>query len=81
MDFLARVRSCASGLVMAVAVSIAGAAAQTPVRVTLDSKFEGPSAPFLVGLDKGYYKAEGLDATIDPAAGPREPITRVASGA
>ena len=81
MDFLARVRSCASGLVMAVAVSIAGAAAQTPVRVTLDSKFEGPSAPFLVGLDKGYYKAEGLDATIDPAAGPLEPITRVASGA
>jgi NitT/TauT family transport system substrate-binding protein len=82
MDFLARVRSCAASVVIAGAMSIAGsAAAQTPVRVTLDSKFEGPSAPFLVGLDKGYYKAEGLDATIDPAAGSMEPITRVASGA
>ena len=66
----------------AAAASTAGsAAAQTPVRVTLDFKFEGPSAPFLVGLDKGYYKAEGLDVTIDPAAGSLEPITRVASGA
>jgi NitT/TauT family transport system substrate-binding protein len=82
MDFLARVRSCALSVVMAAAVFVAGsAAAQTPVRVTLDSKFEGPSAPFLVGLDKGYYKAEGLDAIIDPAAGSMEPITRVASGA
>jgi NitT/TauT family transport system substrate-binding protein len=84
MDLRARVRSCALSAAVAAAavVSVAGCAfAQTPVRVTLDSKFEGPSAPFLVGLDKGYYKAEGLDATIDPAAGPLEPITRVASGA
>ena len=35
---------------------------------------------FAVALDKGYFKAEGLDVTIDPAAGSREPISRVASG-
>lgn len=54
--------------------------AQTPVKFSLDFKFEGPSAPFVVPLDKGYYKAEGLEVTIDSAAGSLEPITRVASG-
>jgi len=55
-------------------------AAETAVRFSLDFKFEGPSAPFLLPLDKGYYKAEGLNVTIDAAAGSIEPITRVASG-
>ena len=56
------------------------AGAQQAIKFSLDFKFEGPSAPFVVGLDKGYYKAEGLDVTIDSAAGSLEPINRVASG-
>ena len=56
------------------------AAAQTAIKFSLDFKFEGPSAPFLVAVDKGYFKAEGLDVTIDTAAGSLEPINRVASG-
>ncbi len=56
------------------------AAAQTSIKFSLDFKFEGPAAPFLVAIDKGYFKAEGLDVTIDTAAGSLEPITRVASG-
>src|SRR5262245_7345324 len=67
-------------LAFAAAFSASTAQAQTPVKFSLDFKFEGPSAPFLVGLDKGYYKAEGLDVTIDSAAGSLEPINRVASG-
>ena len=55
-------------------------AATTIARLSLDFKFEGPSAPFLLALDKGYYKTEGLDLTIDPAADSLESITRVASG-
>src|SRR5215211_557204 len=55
--------------------------AQTPVRFSLDWRWEGPAAPFAVALDRGYFKAEGLDVTIDTAAGSREPISRVASGA
>jgi NitT/TauT family transport system substrate-binding protein len=72
-------KTCA--LALALALAAAGAArAQTPVRFSLDWRWEGPAAPFAVALDRGYFKAEGLDVTIDPAAGSREPISRVASG-
>jgi len=57
------------------------ASAQTAIKFSLDFDFEGPSAPFLLPLDKGYYKAEGLDVSIDTAANSLEPIDRVASGA
>jgi NitT/TauT family transport system substrate-binding protein len=56
------------------------ATAETNIRFTLDFKIEGPSAPFLVPLDKGYYSAEGLNVTIDPGLGSLQPIERVASG-
>ena len=58
----------------------AAAAAETDIKFSLDFKFEGPSAPFLVPLDNGYYKAEGLNVTVDTASGSLEPINRVASG-
>ena len=50
------------------------------MKFTLDWRFEGPAAPFTVALDKGYFKAEGLDVTIDTGSGSRESIPRVASG-
>jgi len=56
------------------------ASAQTPVKFTLDWKWEGPSAPFIVAKEKGYFKAEGLDVTMDIGNGSREVIPRVASG-
>ena len=56
------------------------AAAQTPIKFALDWKFEGPAAPYFVAIDKGYYKAEGLDVTIDQGSGSVEGINRVASG-
>src|SRR5258705_10161756 len=60
-----------------------GALAQKtiPVRFALDWRFEGPAAPYFVAIDKGYYKAEGLDVTVDPGTGSVEGINRVASGA
>ena len=53
----------------------------TPVRFALDWRFEGPAAPYFVAIDKGYYKAEGLEVSIDPGSGSVEGINRVASGA
>ena len=54
---------------------------EVPVRYALDWRFEGPAAPFLVAIDKGYYKAEGINVSIDPGSGSVEGINRVASGA
>ena len=67
-------------LLLAGTMTTGAVAAETAVNFTLDSKFEGPSAPFLLPLDKGYYKAEGLSITIDPAVDTLESIRRVASG-
>jgi len=50
------------------------------VRFSLDGRMEGPSAMFLLPLERGYFKAAGLQVTIDEAATPLEAITRVASG-
>src|SRR6188768_2366769 len=67
-------------LAAASALAATTASAQTVIKFSLDFKIEGPAAPFLVAIDKGYFKAEGLDVTIDTAAGSLEPINRVASG-
>jgi NitT/TauT family transport system substrate-binding protein len=57
------------------------AAAQTPIKFQLDWRFEGPAALFLASSAKGYYKAAGLDVTIDAGNGSGGTVTRVASGA
>jgi NitT/TauT family transport system substrate-binding protein len=78
---LPRPTACAIAIVAWAAAFAGGPAiAQTPVKFTLESKIEGPVAPFVVAVDKGCFKAEGLEVTIDGAAGAAESIARVASG-
>ena len=76
----AMVAATALGLATLAAPFSAAAQELTPVKFTLDWKFEGPSAGFFLALDKGYFKEEGLDVTIDSGAGSRESIPRVATG-
>ena len=74
------IRRVKLGALLAAALGLASPApAQTAVRFSLDWKYEGTQAPFLLALDRGYFKAEGLDVTIDTAGGSVEPINRIAS--
>ena len=71
-------------LALTIAMLVSGAALaqkEIAVRFALDWRFEGPAAPYFVAIDKGYYKQEGLNVTIDPGSGSVEGINRVASGA
>ncbi len=65
---------------LATAASLTPALAETPLKFQLDWRFEGPSALFLQSAAKGYYKAAGLDLTIDAGNGSSGTVTRVASG-
>lgn len=62
-------------------VGAAQAQTLTPIKFQLDWRFEGPSALFLHPAAKGYFKAAGLDVTIDAGSGSGATVTRVASGA
>lgn len=58
--------------------SAASAQGETRIRFTLDRAIDGTMAPLFVALDRGYFKAEGLDVSIDPASSPQEALTRLA---
>ncbi|WP_404426079.1 ABC transporter substrate-binding protein [Thalassospira australica] len=66
---------------IAVAFGAQSAMAQMAIKFTLDWKFEGPAAPYVLAKKKGYFDDEGLDVTIDSGNGSVGAITRVASGA
>jgi NitT/TauT family transport system substrate-binding protein len=70
----------AGALAALAALTATSALAQTPIKFQLDWRFEGPSALFLAAQAKGYYKAAGLDVTIDAGNGSGGTVTRVASG-
>ena len=72
----------ASGLATLLLVGLGQpAGAQTDIKFTLDWKFQGPTAQFIVAQEKGYFEQEGLDVTIDSGNGSAGAVTRVASGA
>lgn len=80
MDARPTVFGLLAATALAVLATVAPVRAQTPVKVTLDWAFQGPQAPFLLALERGYYKAEGLDVTIDRGEGSGAVPTRIAAG-
>ena len=79
------VRAARSGAAAILGVTLglawgSAARAQTDLKFALDWKFEGPAAPYFVAIDKGYYKAEGLNVTINSGPGSVAGIARVAAG-
>jgi NitT/TauT family transport system substrate-binding protein len=51
---------------------------QTKIRFTLDWIPGSTHAPFLLALQNGYYKAEGLDVSIDRWKGSAEVVRQLA---
>jgi len=80
MTFLALRRLALKAALAAATLAPLAAGAQTPIKFQLDWRFEGPAALFLASQAKGYYKAAGLDVTIDAGNGSGGTVTRVASG-
>lgn len=58
-----------------------GVQANTDIKMVLNWKYQGPQAWFLLAQDRGYFRDEGLNVTIDQGEGSAAAITRVASGA
>jgi NitT/TauT family transport system substrate-binding protein len=75
--------AAAIGIVLLCAGSpVQQAIAQTPEKVTVRFtwKFKGEYAPLFVALDKGYYKAEGLDVELAEGTGAQTVLKLLASG-
>jgi NitT/TauT family transport system substrate-binding protein len=80
MQLLSLTRRHLLATALAAALSGVAHAQETPIKFQLDWRFEGPAALFLVPQAKGYFKAEGLNVSIDAGNGSGATVTRVASG-
>jgi len=72
------IAACAS--MAAMAVVPAANAQETPIKFQYDWRFDASSSLFLLPQSKGYFKAEGIDFTMDAGSGSGTAVTRVASG-
>lgn len=56
------------------------AAETTKIKLVLNWKYQGPQGMFFIAEDKGYYKEEGLEVTLDQGNGSGAGVPLVASG-
>jgi len=71
----------AAALIGLASFAATAANAQTKLKFVLNWKYQGPQGWFFVAEDKGYFKAEGLEVTIDQGDGSAAAVPKVASGA
>src|SRR5258708_33624390 len=77
MPMLTRLAALAAGLML----TLAPAVGQEKIKFTLDWKLQGIHAWYYWAAEKGYFKAEGLDVTIDQGEGSAATVTRIMGGA
>ena len=76
-------RLAALAVVLAAALPLAlpaPASAQTKLKMVLNWKYQGPQGWFFLAQDRGYFKDNGLDVTMDQGNGSGAPIPLVANG-
>lgn len=74
-------RSSVVALVAILLFAPVAACAEAPVKLSLDWVFDGTTAEVLQADANGYFRDEGIAATIDRGYGAGDTISRVASGA
>jgi NitT/TauT family transport system substrate-binding protein len=78
-----RVRStfvALTGASLLAAALAAPADAQTKLKLVLNWKYQGPQGMFFLADDRGYFKAEGLEVTLDQGNGSGAAVPLVANG-
>src|SRR5262245_57151637 len=74
-------RALVGALVVAVPLGLASSAsAQTKLKLVLNWKYQGPQGMFFLADDRGYFKAEGLEVTLDQGNGSGAAVPLVANG-
>src|SRR6195256_1118692 len=77
MPMLIRLAAIAAGLML----TLSPAAAQEEIKFTLDWKIQGIHAWYYWAAEKGCFKAEGLDVSIDQGEGSAATVNRIMGGA
>ncbi len=75
-----RLALVAAMVLAAAGVSPSLAAELFPLKFSLSFSLAADAAPYLLALERGYFRDAGLDVSIDPSTGSGESVTRVASG-
>src|SRR5262245_530496 len=71
----------ASAITLALPLGAAApAGAQTKLKLVLNWKYQGPQGMFFLADDRSYFKAEGLDVTLDQGSGSGAAVPLVANG-
>jgi NitT/TauT family transport system substrate-binding protein len=67
-------------IALALPVATGPAQAQTKLKLVLNWKYQGPQGMFFLAEDRGYFKAEGIEITIDQGNGSGAAVPLVANG-
>src|SRR5471032_1917848 len=70
----------AAACVFSAPLAAPAAAQTTKLKLVLNWKYQGPQGMFFVADDKGYFKAEGIEMTIDQGNGSGAGVPLVANG-
>lgn len=81
LDRRSFVQAGAAAAAVIAAPRVLAQAPLTPIKFTLDWRFQGVHSWFFVAAEKGYFQQEGLQVQIDAGEGSTGVITRIVGGA